>query len=250
MGIRQKIILGFFSLGMLLFFSGMMSYLELSKLSTSTQSVLDTSFKNLELSKTMLDAVQDQNTALMQMMVSGNLESDSMLFVGRQKFDKAIREAQVSIRDLKDLDSIYAASLRYNEVVNLHFGEEPSRDNLSWFVEIYKTSYYKLTSSIKDFMISSQSTMGIKAKQLENNAYRAIMPGIIALAIGIIIIVIFFYFMDIYYIRPVLKITTGLRNYLQSHIPFKINIEGRDEVSKLKEHIETLIDQLKSKKSE
>ena len=99
-------------------------------------------------------------------------------------------------------------------------------------------------------MVSSQSVMDAKTAQLESNAYRAIMPGIIALAIAIIIIVMFSYFIDLYYVRPVLKITEGLHNYLNSKIPFKITMEGRDEVRKLKEYIEALIGLLKNKKSE
>ena len=47
-----------------------------------------------------------------------------------------------------------------------------------------------------------------------------------------------------------LKITEGLHNYLNSKIPFKITMEGRDEVHKLKEYIEALIGLLKNKKSE
>ena len=50
MGIRQKIRLGFFALGLLLFFSGLMSYFELNKLSNSTRNMLDASLKNMELS--------------------------------------------------------------------------------------------------------------------------------------------------------------------------------------------------------
>ena len=87
MGIRQKIRLGFFALGLLLFFSGLMSYFELNKLSNSTRNMLDASLKNMELSKEMLDAVQDQNTALLQIMVTGSAEYDSLLFAGRAKFD-------------------------------------------------------------------------------------------------------------------------------------------------------------------
>ena len=251
MGIRQKIRLGFFALGLLLFFSGLMSYFELNKLSNSTRNMLDASLKNMELSKEMLDAVQDQNTALLQIMVTGSAEYDSLLFAGRAKFDAAIREAKISIRDLRGLDSIYAANVQYTGVINNFFDNraKTGRSDMNWFVGVYKTSYYDLTASIKNFMVSSQSVMDAKTAQLESNAYRAIMPGIIALAIAIIIIVMFSYFIDLYYVRPVLKITEGLHNYLNSKIPFKITMEGRDEVHKLKEYIEALIGLLKNKKS-
>ena len=73
---------------------------------------------------------------------------------------------------------------------------------------------------------------------------------IIALLIGILIVVVFFYFINLYYISPVLKITDALKNYLNSKIPFKVNVEGRDEMFRLKESIEKLIDQQKSKRNE
>ena len=241
MGIREKIRLGFLALGLLLFFSGLISFFELSKLSRSTQSMLGASLKNMELSKTMLDAVQDQNTALLQIIVSGrsDRESDSLLHAGREKFEAAISDAKISIRDLQGFDSVYAANISYNETVGAYLRDSLRKENVDWFVDIYKTSYSDLTSSIKNFMVSSQNMMDAKARRLEDNAYRATMPGFIALVIAIVIVLIFYYFVNLYYITPVLKI------YLDSKMPFKVTVEGKDEVYRLKERIESLIDQSK-----
>ena len=242
MGIREKIRLGFLALGLLLFFSGLISFFELSKLSRSTQSMLGASLKNMELSKTMLDAVQDQNTALLQIIVSGrsDRESDSLLHAGREKFEAAISDAKISIRDLQGFDSVYAANISYNETVGAYLRDSLRKENVDWFVDIYKTSYSDLTSSIKNFMVSSQNMMDAKARRLEDNAYRATMPGFIALVIAIVIVLIFYYF-----ITPVLKIDSALKAYLDSKMPFKVTIEGKDEVYRLKERIESLIDQSK-----
>ena len=198
----------------------------------------------------MLDAVQDQNTALLQMIVSGSRNSDSMLIVGRQKFDSSMREANVLIRDLQGFDSIYAANVAYNRIVDAYLSDSLHKNSVGWYVNIYETSYADLTTSIKNFMVSSQRIMDVKAQRLEDNAYRATMPGFIALLIGILIVVVFFYFINLYYISPVLKITDALKNYLNSKIPFKVNVEGRDEMFRLKESIEKLIDQQKSKRNE
>lgn len=250
MGLKNKIRLGFLSLALLLFFSGIISFFELSRLSNSTHSMLGASFRNMELSKTMLDAVQDQNTALLQMIVSGSRNSDSMLIAGRQKFDSSMREANVLIRDLQGFDSIYAANISYNRIVDSYLSDSLHKNSVGWYVNIYETSYADLTTSIKNFMVSSQRIMDVKAQRLEDNAYRATMPGFIALLIGILIVVVFFYFINLYYISPVLKITDALKNYLNSKIPFKVNVEGRDEMFRLKESIEKLIDQQKSKRNE
>ena len=134
MGLKNKIRLGFLSLALLLFFSGIISYFELSRLSHSTHSMLGASFRNMELSKTMLDAVQDQNTALLQMIVSGSRDSDSMLIVGRQKFDSSMREANVLIRDLQGFDSIYAANVAYNRIVDAYLSDSLHKNSVGWYV--------------------------------------------------------------------------------------------------------------------
>ena len=173
-----------------------------------------------------------------------------MLIVGRQKFDSSMREANVLIRDLQGFDSIYAANVAYNRIVDAYLSDSLHKNSVGWYVNIYETSYADLTTSIKNFMVSSQRIMDVKAQRLEDNAYRATMPGFIALLIGILIVVVFFYFINLYYISPVLKITDALKNYLNSKIPFKVNVEGRDEMFRLKESSEKLIDQQKSKRNE
>ena len=129
--------------------------------------------------------------------------------------------------------------------VGAYLRDSLRKENVDWFVDIYKTSYSDLTSSIKNFMVSSQNMMDAKARRLEDNAYRATMPGFIALVIAIVIVLIFYYFVNLYYITPVLKIDSALKAYLDSKMPFKVTIEGKDEVYRLKERIESLIDQSK-----
>ena len=242
--------LGFLSLGILLFFSGLMSYFELGRLTHSTQGMLHTSRQNLEISKIMLDAVQDQNRALLEIMVAGQTSYDSLLRAGRARFDGAVRQARSASRAVAALDTVIAASIRYNSLVDSRLAEGKSSDNAEWFVQVYGTSYYELTAAVKTFMTASQHMMDAEARQVERNAYRAIMPGIIALVIAIVIILTFFYLLDVYYTQPVLKITQGLHNYIHAKVPFNGSFEGRDEIFNLKEYIETLIDQLKNRKTE
>lgn len=241
---------GFLSLAVLLLISGIISYLELSQLTSSTTQVLDNSTRNVEFSRKMLDAVQEQNTALLHMEVLGINEYDSLLVAAGGRFNDAIKETGFYVYDLPGLDSIYTARRNYNNVIANHYMDTLSRDQrVEWFVNTYKTSYYNLTSAIKNFMISSQIDMEVQTQTLRDNAYRAIMPGIIALVIGIIIILIFYYFIDIYYISPILRITKGLDNYFNLNIPFSVDIDSRDELVKLKEYIEQLILMIKNKKN-
>ncbi len=248
-GIRKKIITGFLALAFLLFFAGIISFLELNRLTRATNNILETSSRNMKYAKEMLDAVQDQNTALIQMVVFDEWDYDSLYMGARMDFDAALAEITVTIRDLSELDSIYTARERYDRVVNAYLAGNRQQD-ADWFVSVYRTSYYDLTSSIKAYLVSSQSRLGAKARQLESNAYRAITPSIIAISVALLIIFMFLLLIDLYYVRPTLKINRGLQNYINSRVPFEVKMEGKDEIMKLKEGVETLINMYKNKKTE
>lgn len=250
MGIKGKILTGFIALGMLLFFSGVISFFQLNKLSYSSHSMLEASFKNTELAKKLLDAVQEQNTALLQMIVTQEHNRDSLLLDGRTKFDAAFNQAQITVRDIQGFDSIYSANIIYNNTINEFLSDSLPQNRVNWYATVYQEAYSNLATSIKNVLISSQRIMDTKAVRLEDNAYRATMPGLIALLIAIIIVIVFFYFVNLYYITPILKISNALQAFLDSRVPFKVNIEGKDEVFRLKEQIEKLTGQIKSKRNE
>lgn len=237
---RRKILTAFSALGLLLFFAGVVSYLELNRLSEKTKNLLESSSSVMDVSKRMLDAVQDQNTSLLQMIAKGATENDSLFIVARANFEKALSEATITVRDLSELDSIYTACDSYNEVVDSYQWQGTAKD-IDWFANVYKSSYYQLTRAIKEYMTVSQNSLARRAESLENNAYRAITPGILALGVAILILLMLYFLLDLYYFKPFSKMNKSLRGYITSRIPFNVKIEGKDEVLELKESIETLI---------
>ena len=54
-GIRKRVTIGFLSIVVLLFFSGLVSLFELNHMSADIESILDGNRRSLELSENMLD---------------------------------------------------------------------------------------------------------------------------------------------------------------------------------------------------
>ncbi|MCD8174062.1 MAG: hypothetical protein LUD76_11540 [Alistipes sp.] len=238
--IRKKISLGFWCLALMLVFSGLVSLLELRRLGRSTGNLLQTSTHSMELSKRMLDAVQEQNTSLFQTIVLERNSFDETFRHGHDEFESALGEAARTATDRLELDNIYTARQRYYELVSNYLDESMDTD-IEWFVEMYKTSYQELTDAIKNYMVSSQHSLLTSATSLRSNAYRAMMPGVITLCVAIVIVLVFAYLLDLYYTRPLMGINKGLRGYITHRIPFNVKMEGRDEIYAIKEGISTLI---------
>ena len=62
-GLHKRVTVGFLSIVCLLFFSGMVSFLELSHLSRDTGDILEANRRNISLAKEMLDAAHEQKRA-------------------------------------------------------------------------------------------------------------------------------------------------------------------------------------------
>ena len=86
-GMRKRVTVGFLSIVCLLFFSGMVSFIELSRLSRDTGEILGANQRNIELAREMLDAVHAQNVAMVRRSVFGDRSYDSLCRAGVDRLE-------------------------------------------------------------------------------------------------------------------------------------------------------------------
>ncbi|WP_295907413.1 hypothetical protein [uncultured Alistipes sp.] len=259
-GLRKRVTVGFLSIVCLLFFSGMVSFLELSHLSRDTGEILKANKRNIELAKEMLDAAHEQNIALIHLAVFGDRSYDSLCRAELERLENTLLIAQNEALEKSFLDSLAFATTELRLLTDnyLAFGLAGS-DSLNvaqvdsvggrWYNDEYEALYGRLTSAIKNYMTSTQSSLAPRAEQMKKNAYRAVTPVLISLAVMIAIVLMLYYFMTIYCVNPILGMNKGLGDYLSFRIPFTVKGECKDEMLELKEKIDTLINQSKQSKS-
>lgn len=68
------------------------------------------------------------------------------------------------------------------------------------------------------------------------------MIGIIALASGVLLIVLFFFMVNSFFIAPVLRIHNSLKRAVTLKIPYKVVIDTDDELKVLNENIGNLVE--------
>lgn len=256
-GLRKRVAIGFLSIVCLLFFSGMISLFELSHLSRDTGEILNANKRNIELAKQMLDAAHEQNVALIHLSVFGDRSYDSVCRRCMESLEHTLALAQGEALDKSFLDSLAFATTELRLLTDhyLIFGESRNRsvplaeplaaDTIArsalWYNEEYEALYGRLTSAIKAYMTSTQSSLAPRAEQLKKNAYRAVTPVLISLTVMIAIVLMLYYFMSLYCVNPILRMNKGLGDFLAFRTPFAVKGEFKDEVLGLREKIETLI---------
>ena len=250
MGLRTKILAGFVGIAIALLFTGVASLFELDGLSKSTQDLIDSSSRNMRATQIILDAVHDQNAALLTMiMLSDSTDQDSLFNVSKYQFGVALAKAVKIVKNQTELELLLKTSITYEKVVT-GYREGSKEENVAWFVKTYKDSYSIFTDSIKTHMSEVQNSLIAQTNALEEKAYNASTPNILTIAVLGVIIGMFLFFVDIYFIKPIININKGLQGYLSNKIPFNVKVESNDEIQSLRDSVEKLIMLYKNKKKE
>ncbi|WP_300748321.1 hypothetical protein [uncultured Alistipes sp.] len=274
-GIRKRVLVSFLSVVFLLFFAGLVSLFELRRVSSDTEEILRASERNLELAKEMLDAAALQNKAVVHNIVFEQQGYDTVLRASINRMAQTMEIVREEALDQTYLDSLSSAvtdvqrlTQKYIRIqanrmsaktIRLHLPADSDSvhrvipmnfDGARWYAETYSKAYDKLTGSIKDYMISTQSSLAPQTEQLKRNAYRSVTPVLISLMVMIAIVVMLYYFISAYLTRPLLTMNKALGDYLRFGLPFKVKAECRDEAAELKERIGEVIQSAKKAKAE
>lgn len=277
-GMQKRVTVGFLSIVCLLFISGMLSFVELSRLSRDTGDILKASRRNIELAKEILDAAHELNVSLIHSSVFGDRAQDSVARRSMVRLETVWLTAQEEALDKSFLDSLAFAATEMKILVDGYLAtplpqatavdtlvvvEPVVADQLTvdpmqavvveekpenWYTDQFESVYSRLTTAVKAYMTSTQSSLAPRTEQMKKNAYRAVTPVLISLVVMIAIVLMLYYFMMIYCVKPMLRMNKSLGDYLTFKIPFSVKSELKDEVLELKEKIDTLIGQVRKSK--
>lgn len=260
-GLRKRVTVGFSSIVCLLFFSGMVSLVELDHLSRDTGDILKANARNIELAKEMLDAAHQQNAAFIRLSVFGDRSYDSLCCAGMERLQNTLSIAQGEALEKSFLDSLAFVTTELRLLTDnyraseMYAGADSLADDASvrqarlHYADQYEVIYGRLTSAVKSYMTSTQSSLAPRAEQMKKNAYRAVTPVLISLMVMIAIVLMLYYFLSVYCVVPILKMNKGLGDYLAFRIPFVVKADCKDEVLELKEKIDALINLSKQSKA-
>ena len=276
-GIRKRVLVSFLSVVVLLFFAGLVSLFELRRVSSDTEEILRASERNLGLAKDMLDAAARQNKAVVHSIVFRQRDYDTVLMGSIAEMARTLEVVRREAVEQAYLDTLSASAMNVQRLtqeflrlqaqrvaseasgrLELRGGEdslsmksvEMDFDGARWYAESYSKAYDKLTGSIKNYMISTQSSLAPRTEQLKRNAYRAVTPVLISLLVMIAIVLMLYYFVSAYLVRPVLAMNKSLGDYLRFGLPFRIKAEVKDEVAELKDRIDDVIQLARKTKPE
>jgi hypothetical protein len=75
---------------------------------------------------------------------------------------------------------------------------------------------------------------------LKTRARRTIMPGVVAIISALIFTAVFNFFINLYFVSPILKLSAGIRNFIQTGDRSALHVDCSGEIADLAAAVEEL----------
>ncbi len=243
MSLRLKIISGFLILAVMLFAAGALSIYELTSIGHSVQSLLDENYKSINAAKNMIESLEREDSGVL-LLLSGEWER------GRSTIEDADKDFQLAIQVAKNnitipgeaayVEAIIESYQIYRSYWNQPIAASPREGDLSWYFNQVHPTFLEAKTQVNRLMALNDQTLYYTASVLKNRARRAIMPGIVAIISALIFTVAFNFFINLYFISPIKKLTSVIRDYIKTGKRSGFKVNSRDEIGELAEAIEEL----------
>ena len=140
------------------------------------------------------------------------------------------------------VDSVIQSFARYSvtcqELANVL--QSDFIDTRSWYFERLQPVYDNLRANIDELNSSIYDDLNRNAGTFERGFYRSIIPAIVAVGVGLLLIVMLFFFLNAYYVTPLYRMLGGLKNYRDMGKRYNVEFDGDDQLSELNSDISDL----------
>jgi HAMP domain-containing protein len=242
--LKLKILAGFMMLVALLMVAGAVSTIEFIKLSSSVTALIDDNYKTIEASKTMLEALEREDSGILLVLldeVDAGRETlqaaDSMFIASFNVAKNNITEENEDIY-IHRIDSLYRV---FKNEWRQPLGPLQNQVEIgAYHKEIHK-SFLNVKSAVNDLMSLNQRSMFAEATMLKEKSHRAIMPGIVAIIGGLVFSLLLSFFISKYFVSPISEIAEAVKSFNARDKALRTNIRSTDELKKLETEINDLI---------
>jgi len=244
--IRSKLSIALGSIGVVLLISSIISVMSYERMSNYVSGMIAGDIKNIYTAQQISDMCGDFNLRILAVIGDDNLNSlpDFDFSAFTESCDE-IREALSSDGHLPLADSVeyaYAAymltAMELPEVLRSDFVN--SRE---WYFDRLQPRYNTLTDYIERLTSIIYDGLSRNSRTFDRGFYRSIIPGIVAVGVGLLLILMLLFFLISYYVRPLEKIKAGLSAYRSFDKHYSVSFEGEDELSEINSSISELVNE-------
>jgi len=249
MRLRFKILSGFLILALMLSIAGIWSIYKLKSMSSSVQGLLKENYKSINAAKIMTESLEREDSAILLLLLGNWNEGRKILLAADSLFKEGFSIAKNNVTIPGEEILVKAIETKYNAYKGIW--ESPltnpyQRHDMTWYLENAHNAFLDLKSNISDLMTINDKFMFETASGLKEEANRAIMPGVVAIISALIFTLLFNYFINFYFVNPIIRINRSIKEAMANKGKFDVEIDTKDEITELAESVRTLFNSIKT----
>lgn len=245
---RHKMFVGVLLLAVLLAASGSMILYQFLVLNKSISALIENNYKTIKACQAMLEALEREDSGVLLLSLGEWQNGRGILNQADSAFQVSFRIAEENLTEANEDE--YIADVRKTYRAFKSIWERPivgteKEGNIQWYTDESHTNFLKAKEAVSSLMILNQGSMYGEALIIKERSYRAIMPGIVAVAAVILFAFLFNFFLSSSLVDPVQKLIRSTKNFRPNHQNFSANLKNNDEFKELENGIQDVIEKLK-----
>ena len=244
--LRMKLILSLSAIVVVLVLTSVISILEYRRMSNYMSDLIAGDINSINVAQKLANVTDTYNLQILT--VIGDDSVNSLPDFDQKKFVfycDSLRSSFTGKKMLPLTDSVlyaYSAymltSLELEQVIKSDF-----IDSRTWYFERLQPSFNRLSDDIDSLTQALYDELQSNSETFERGFYRSIVPGIVAVAVGVILVLLLLFFIMAYYVRPLNKMLQELDAYRSIGRKYRYEFEGDDQLSELNAGITELTEE-------
>jgi predicted PurR-regulated permease PerM len=243
LSMRAKITLSLSAIAVTLLVSSIISIMEYSRMSNYVSGLMTDNVRSINVAQKLAEVSSQYNLEILS--VIGDESVNTLPDFRQAEFMNHCDSLRMSLMGEKMMpltDSVvyaYSAymltSMELNDVLLSDF-----IDTRSWYFERLQPQYQRLNRFIDTLDEAIYQDLKKNSETFQRGFYRSIIPGAVAVMVGLLLIITLLMFILAYYVNPIYKMLSGLNNYRTFNKKYSYTFDGDDQLVELNDGIKEL----------
>ncbi|MBR5176183.1 MAG: hypothetical protein IKW89_09690 [Bacteroidales bacterium] len=244
LSMRTKLTLSLSAIAVALLASSVISIMEYSRMSHYVSDLMADNIKSVGVAQKLSEVSSQYNLDILA--VIGDDAVSALPDFHQEEFMAhcdSLRKSLVSDKMLPLTDSVVYAytaymltSMELSDVLHSDF-----IDTRTWYFERLQPQFKRLNAYIDNLDDAIYAELKKNSETFQRGFYRSIIPGAVAVGVGLLLILMLLFFLLVYYVNPLYRMLEGLNNYRSFNKKYSYSFEGDDQLLELNDGITELV---------
>ena len=246
LSMKMKTVLSLSSIAVVLIMSSVISVLEYRRMSNYVSTLIADDVRNIHLAQGLVDALDTYNLQVLAVIGDDSQvalpEFDRSAFLAHCDSLKADfsagHVAPMADSVLYAYSAYMLASMELEDVYESSF-----IDTRDWYFGRLQPLFARVRGYLDRLSGEIYAELQQNSQDFDSGFYRSIIPGAVAVSVGILLIFLLIFYLMTYYVNPLYKMLSDLRDFLKFRRRYTYTFDGNDQLADLNSSITELTEE-------